>query len=119
MRIESLAQVVTFFSAFLFGLSAAVYWTLTWRKLRVLDELRDTTLLALELLELMEQSQDPGRDVHLRFAAGLEAGMLRTEGLPDPAARRAAAMTMAAEMIGVIRRANLQLVAGEEPEPEA
>lgn len=67
-------------------------------------------------LEAMTRAHDPGRDVHARLAAALEAGLVRDEGGPDPAGRRAAAMALAATILETVARANLQLEAGD-PDP--
>lgn len=76
---------------------------------------------AFEILELMEQAHDPGRDIQNRLAACLEAKMVdfsdgpiqREEG--RRVARRLAAQTMASQIIMDIERADLVLAKREEP----
>jgi hypothetical protein len=83
------------------------------RLIKAMEGAHETAEVAMDLLDQMEQAHDPGRDAHERFARALETGMIRppgTDDRPDPAARRAAAMAMAADMIGVMRRANLVMV---------
>ena len=68
----------------------------------------------LERLELALQAQDPGRDIHERLARMMEATMVKSEGLPDPAGRRAAAMAAAAGIIETVTSAKLRIVAEDE-----
>ena len=63
-------------------------------------------------LDAMVVAHDPGRDVHQRLAAAMEADIIRSGGSakPDPAARRLAAMAMATKILETCRNANLQVV---------
>lgn len=85
-----------------------------WRKLA--EGALDTAQVALDALDRMEEARDPGRDVHTRLAAALEASVIvHSDGppRPDPAMRRTLAMAMAGDMIAAARRARLLI------EPEA
>jgi hypothetical protein len=81
------------------------------RRLRRLADLAgESAEVAFDMLEAMERAHDPGRDVHQRFAAALEARLIATEGpTVEPARRRTVAMAMAGDMIEAIRRADLEL----------
>lgn len=91
-----------------------------WRNRRLVGEVHDTARLALDALDAVEQSRDPGRDVHDRLARSFEARLIltdaRDQATPDPALRRAAAQTFAAQVIEDVQRANLALV---DAEPDA
>lgn len=82
---------------------------------------QETAEVALDVLELMEQAHDPGRSVHNRLAAAMEASLVRMpdDGPADPdvAGRRAAAQAMAAQFIETCRRADLRIVTNDGEAP--
>lgn len=73
-------------------------------------------LETMDAMDLMTRAQDPGREVHQRLAAAMEAGIIRTGGptIPEPAARRAAAMAMSAALLENVRRAGLRITLDDD-----
>lgn len=91
------------------GLSMSFAWRWRSRAHAVLVKAAETSAM----LEAMERSHDPGRDVHERLAAAIEPTLIWKEGVGDPPSRRATAMMMAAGIIETIERANLVLTEKE------
>jgi len=100
--------------AIIAGLAAGFAWA-TVRKVRqTRDAAIEVAEVAMDMLGLMEQAHDPGRDVADRLARSLEARMVTDRGEKvEPAIRRAGAQVMAAHTIEAIRAANLVLSDGE------
>lgn len=116
---EWLPSVSSIIISVIAGVTAGFSIAFTRRLQRRLDWANDNAEVALDILEQMEWARDPGRDVQNRLAAVMEATMISTSGDPDkpmPEARRAAAQTMAAQIMLDIRRADLVLAKKDPPD---
>ncbi len=98
------------------GLAAGFAWATVRASRRTIAMLHETAEVAIDKLEAMEQSQDPGREVSDRLARAFESRLITIDGPKvEPHHRRASAQVMAAQTIETIRLAKLALVDAEDP----